>query len=53
MYNGQQIFRQQFWGNGPAPGQFYNFTGGYNGMMNNEQCKEYTAPGLFGTQRSS
>ncbi|XP_037814362.1 proteasome subunit beta type-4 [Lucilia sericata] len=53
MYNGNQMFQQQFWTNGPAPGQFYNFTGGYNGLMNKAQSKEFTTPGLFGTQHSS
>uniref|UniRef100_A0A1L8EE07 Proteasome subunit beta n=1 Tax=Haematobia irritans TaxID=7368 RepID=A0A1L8EE07_HAEIR len=56
MYGGNQIFSQQLWGNGPVPGQFYNFTGGYNGAptaAGNNNCKEYTAPGLFGTQHSS
>lgn len=54
MYSSNQIFQKEFWGNGPAPGQFYNFTGGYHGMMsNNNQCKEYTTPGQFGTQHSA
>lgn len=53
MYSGNQMFQKEFWGNGPAPGQFYNFTGGHNGMYNANQCKEYTTPGLFGTQHSS
>lgn len=52
MYSNDQILQKPYWSNGPAPGQFYNFTGGYNGI-NSSQNKEYTTPGLFGTQHSS
>ena len=52
MYPGNQMFKQQFWANGPAPGQFYNFTGGQSNAYMNPMPREYTAPGSFGTQHS-
>ena len=44
MYSGQPIFQEQLWGNGPVPGQFYNFPG-------SNAASSYTTPG-YGTQRN-
>jgi len=53
MYSNNRMFPKEFWGNGPAPGDFYNFTGGYNGNIAAQYPSQYTAPGVFGTQHTS
>lgn len=50
MFSGGNIIQKHLWGNGPTPGEFYNFAGSNcNGLRS---YPEYTAPGIFGSQRS-
>lgn len=43
----------EFWGNGPAPGQLYQFPGVGKSAYNEKMYNELTAPGSYGRQHLS
>ncbi|EDV34045.1 uncharacterized protein Dana_GF20703 [Drosophila ananassae] len=51
MLNNYNGLAQPFWQNGPAPGQFYHFTGGQQQIQN--LPRELTTAGPYGTQRNT
>lgn len=50
MLNNYSGMSQPLWQNGPAPGEFYNFTGGQTVQ---KLPRELTTAGPYGTKRST